>query len=181
MTLNDRHLQFSALIVCSLAIFSIGTILMIQSADSSSSSSSNMSCYLSDVPGGDPMQESDFSSEAAFKCGSVQINGDMAFFIDRTVVGQGYINISSDDIADDAARIVWHMDVASGFADDLDFTLWLGQPSDPGSVSIGGTDGIFYLSLKNGQASQQIFLTVEAEDLPALLTGFSYSVSFTVD
>ena len=66
-------------------------------------------------------------------------------------------------------------------ADDLDFSLWLGMPSDSGSVSIKGTDGTFYLPLENGQASQQIFLTVEAEDLPALLTGFSYSVSFTVD
>ncbi len=33
------------------------------------------------------MQESDFSSEAVFKCGSVQVNGDMTFIIDRTVVG----------------------------------------------------------------------------------------------
>ncbi|WII09214.1 hypothetical protein O8W32_08600 [Methanomassiliicoccales archaeon LGM-DZ1] len=126
------------------------------------------------------MQEGDFSSEAAFMCGSVQINGDMTFFIDRTVIGQGYINISADDIADSAAEVIWHIDVASGFSDDINFSLWLGQPSDPVSVSIEGTDGIFYVPLENGHSSQQIFLTVEAEDLPAPLTELSYSVSFTL-
>lgn len=181
MTQKNRDIQFSALIVCLLAILSASTILLIHSADSSSSTGSNMSCYLSDVPGGDPMQEGDFSSEASFMYGSMQIDGDMTFFIDRTVIGQGYLNISSDDIADSTARIIWHIEAASSFANDIDLILWLGLPSDSESVMMEGTNGSFDVPLENGQASQQIFLTAEAENLPVLLTEFSYSVSFTLD